>query len=205
MSLMKVNPTRVELKNLTRKLAVAVKGHKMLKDKNDQMVRLYTNQIKKNYMLRKQVEESLKDLFDQFLLAKCYMSESDLNNLFIATKSILHFDTISQMNLALPDESFDLESKVELPYSFVDTNPQLDILALKIQNIVPVLCKLATIEKSCQMLATEIERTKRRVNALEFIMIPDLQETIKYIKLKLEENDRANRIRLIKYKDLCGM
>lgn len=205
MSLIKVNPTRVELKNLTRKLMVAVKGHKMLKDKNDQMVRLYTNQIKKNYMLRKQVEESLKDLFDQFLLAKCYMSESDLNNLFIATKSILHFDTISQMNLALPDESFDLESGFQLPYSFVDTNPQLDILALKIQNIMPVLCKLATIEKSCQMLATEIERTKRRVNALEFIMIPDLQETIKYIKLKLEENDRANRIRLIKYKDLCGM
>lgn len=205
MGLIKVNPTRVELKNLTRKLAVAVKGHKMLKDKNDQMVRLYTNQIKKNYMLRKQVEESLKDLFDQFLLAKCYMNENDLNNLFIATKSVLHFDTISQINLTLPDETFDLGSKVELPYSFVDTNPQLDILALEIQNIVPVLCKLATIEKSCQMLATEIERTKRRVNALEFIMIPDLQETIKYIKLKLEENDRANRIRLIKYKNLCGM
>ncbi len=205
MSLMKVNPTRVELKNLTRKLAVAVKGHKMLKDKNDQMVRLYTGLIKKNYSLRKQVEESLKDIFDQFLLAKCYMCENDLNNLFIATKSTFHFDTISKMNLVLPDEAFDVKEKIELPYSFVDTNPQLDILALKIQNIVPVLCKLATTEKSCQMLATEIERTKRRVNALEFIMIPDLKETIKYIKLKLEENDRANRIRLIKYKDLCDM
>lgn len=203
MSLMKVNPTRVELKNLTRKLAVATKGHKMLKDKNDQMVRLYTSLVKKNFALRKKVEDELKTVFDEFLLAKSYQNENDITNLFIATKSIFHFDTNSQMNLLLPLENFDRQDSISLPYSYIDTNPQLDILAQKMQNIVPMLCKLASVEKSCQMLSTEIERTKRRVNALEFIMIPDLTDTIKYIKLKLEENDRANRIRLIKFKDLC--
>ena len=203
MSLMKVNPTRVELKNLTRKLAVATKGHKMLKDKNDQMVRLYTSLVKKNFALRKKVEDELKTVFDEFLLAKSYQNENDITNLFIATKSTFHFDTNSQMNLLLPLENFDRQDSISLPYSYIDTNPQLDILAQKMQNIVPILCKLASVEKSCQMLSTEIERTKRRVNALEFIMIPDLTDTIKYIKLKLEENDRANRIRLIKFKDLC--
>lgn len=200
---MKVNPTRVELKNLTRKLAVATKGHKMLKDKNDQMVRVYTSLVKQNFALRKQVESELKVLLDEFLLAKCYLNENDINNLFISTKSTLNFDKKTQINLSLPVESYSEPPLNLLPYSYIDTNPQLDILAQKMQNIVPLLCKLATIEKSCQMLSTEIERTKRRVNALEFIMIPDLTDTIKYIKLKLEENDRANRIRLIKFKDLC--
>lgn len=203
MSLMKVNPTRVELKNLTRKLAIATKGHKMLKDKNDQMMRIYTATIQKNFELRKQVEEELKNLFDEFLFAKCYQNESDINNLLISTHSAFTFNTKTQLNLSLPVENFDSVDKVELPYSYIDTNPQIDILAQKMQNIVPLLCKLASVEKSCQVLATEIEQTKRRVNALEFIMIPNLTETIKYIKLKLEENDRANRIRLIKFKDLC--
>ena len=90
MSLMKVNPTRVELKNLTRKLAVATKGHKMLKDKNDQMVRLYTSLIKKNFALRKKVEDELKNVFDEFLLAKSYQNENDITNLFIATKKFLN-------------------------------------------------------------------------------------------------------------------
>lgn len=203
MGLMKVNPTRVELKNLTRKLAVATKGHKMLKDKNDQMVRVYTSLVKQNFALRKQVESELKTLFDEFLLAKCYQNESDIAGLFIPSDCAFCFDKKTQMNLPLPVESFNNFEPTVLPFSFIDTNPQLDILAQKMQNIVPLLCKLASVEKSCQMLSTEIERTKRRVNALEFIMIPDLNDTIKYIKLKLEENDRANRIRLIKFKDLC--
>lgn len=206
MARMNVNPTRMQLKTLKNRLAVATKGHKLLKDKCDEMIRRYSVMVKQNYTLRKSVENQVKELLSSFCLAKGYISNLETLSMFLMnTNSIFDFsfDEKSIMNVSSPliDVS-KKESKFDLPYSYIGTSEEFDVLGQKCSNIVPDLILLATIEKTCQILSVEIEHTKRRVNALEFVMIPQLTETIKYISMKIEENDRASRIRLIKVKSM---
>lgn len=196
-----ISPTRIQLKNLTNKLIIARRGHKMLKDKNDEMIRLFTSLIKKTMTARKLVEKQLNDILEQFVLSKGTMSNVEVYSTFLPVNYMINFDLDSKMNMSFPKIT-PQTSKQELPYSYINSSPQIDILAQKLQDFMPKIFELSTLEKSCQMLLKEIERTKRRVNALEFIMIPDLESNIKLIKFRLEENDRASRIRLIKYKDL---
>ncbi len=204
MSRLNVNPTRMQLKTLKGRLNIAVRGHKLLKDKTDEMIRRFSSLVKQNYSLRSQVEEEVRLLLKQFCMAKAFNSTKQISSLFAFPNSTITtmFNTNSIMNVGVPSISVILNEVKNLPYSYIDSNPELDILVQKTQNIMPKLMELASLEKTCQILASEIDRTKRRVNALEFVMIPQLTETIKYIAMKIEENDRASRIRLIKVKSM---
>lgn len=206
MARLNVNPTRMQLKSLKARLGIAVRGHKLLKDKTDEMIRRYNTMVKENYQLRLSLEDSLRSLQSQFCMAKGYMSKAETLSLFNlpSTSLISNFEYNSIMSVNVPKIKCDFIQGSNLPYSYVGTNPELDILVENTKNIVPKLMELASLEKTCQILALEIERTKRRVNALEYVMIPQLKETISYIAMKIEENDRASRIRLIKVKSMIN-
>ncbi len=202
MARLNVNPTRMQLKTLKSRLKIAQRGHKLLKDKTDEMVRRFSSLVKENYSLRKSIEEEIRNVLKQFCISKAYMSSKEVMSLFAFPCQA--FTTIygekSIMNVATPDITLSDNGERNLPYSYLKTNAELDILVKNLKETMPKIMKLASLEKTCQVLAGEIERAKRRVNALEFVMIPQLIETIKYISMKIEENDRASRIRLIKVK-----
>ena len=202
MARLNVNPTRMQLKTLKARLKTAQRGHKLLKDKTDEMVRRFSNLVKENYSLRKSIEENIRDILRQFCISKAYMSSKEVMSLFAfpCTTFTAIYGENSIMNVSTPNITLVENGKNSLPYSFIKTNAELDILVNLLKETMPNIMKLASLEKSCQVLAGEIERAKRRVNALEFVMIPQLEETIKYIAMKIEENDRASRIRLIKVK-----
>ena len=204
MARLNVNPTRMQLKTLKNRLKIAVRGHKLLKDKTDEMIRRFSVLVKQNYALRVETEDEIRLLLQQFCVSKAYLSSQEVLSMFAFPVSSFtaHFTEKSVMNVPTPDIELTENASTELPYSFVNNSAEMDILVQKIKDIMPKIMKLASVEKTCQVLAGEIERTKRRVNALEFVMIPQLNETIKYIAMKIEENDRASRIRLIKVKSM---
>jgi len=204
MARLNVNPTRMQLKTLKARLKVAERGHKLLKDKTDEMVRRFSTMVKENYSLRKQTEDQITNILKQFCIAKSYMSSKDILSLFAFPVSsfVPMFEQTSIMNIPTPNITLIENNSQELPYSYVSSSAELDILVQNLKNLMPSIMRLASLEKTCQVLAGEIERAKRRVNALEFVMIPQLQETIKYISMKIEENDRSSRIRLIKVKSM---
>ena len=207
MARLNVNPTRMQLKTLKSRLKVAVRGHKLLKDKTDELIRKYSTMVKKNYSLRIQLEDLLREVQKDFCLAKAYMSKNEVLALFGANSSGANasFGKTSIMSVGVPKIEFVSQNQQgENLYSYINTSPELDILVENCSNLVPKMIELANLEKTCQILSLEIERVKRRVNALEFVMIPQLEETIKYISMKIEENDRASRIRLIKVKSIIN-
>ena len=204
MARLNVNPTRMQLKTLKNRLKIAVRGHKLLKDKTDEMIRRFSVLVKQNYALRVETEDEIRNLLKQFCVSKAYLSSQEVLSMFAFPVSSFtpNFNEKSVMNVPTPDIELVENTSTEMPYSFVNSSAEMDILVQKIKDIMPKVMKLASVEKTCQVLAGEIERTKRRVNALEFVMIPQLNETIKYIAMKIEENDRASRIRLIKVKSM---
>jgi len=207
MARLNVNPTRMQLKTLKSRLKVAVRGHKLLKDKTDELIRKYSSMVKKNYSLRIQLENLLVDMQKDFCIAKSYMSKSEVLSLFGVGSSQLNVNFAKESIMSVGVPKMELQNTDESGYnlySYINTNPELDILVENCKNLVPKMIELASLEKTCQILSLEIERVKRRVNALEFVMIPQLEETIKYISMKIEENDRASRIRLIKVKSIIN-
>lgn len=204
MALRHVNPTRMELSRLKKRLAVAKRGHKLLKDKQDEMVRQFMLIIRKNDALRQEVEEKLRQLMRNFSSAKRKMSKEGIMEALMIPASDIHFEVGSKvvMNLQTPSISFDEPETVDLTYGFAFTPSELDDSVLALSELLPKLVELAQIEKTCDMLAFEIEKTRRRVNAIEYVMIPEMTETIRYIVMKLEDNERSNIIRLMKSKEI---
>lgn len=203
--MMNVNPTRMELTRLKKRLATAERGHKLLKDKRDEMVRRFLGYIRENQKLRKEVDKKLGKAFSDFNIAQAIMGEDQIDEALLcpAREANIHIDKQTIMNIDVPKFTFTVtEEKNELPYGFAFTTGELDQAVLDVASLLPDLIKLAEIEKTCNILADEIEKTRRRVNALEHIMIPEMQETIKYISMKLEDNERSNIIRLMKVKDI---
>ena len=204
MARLNVNPTRIQLKTLKSRLSTATRGHKLLKDKLDEMIRNYSILIRKNYSLRLECEKEIKNLLKDFCLAKCYMSKGEtLSMLSSSTNSLeLNFGSKSIMNVLVPQIEVVGNENVSLPYSLVGSNSMFDGLINKTSDLMPKLVKLASIEKTCQILSSQIEYTKRQVNSLENLTIPQLEETIKYITMKIEENERSSRIRQLKVKSM---
>lgn len=210
MAKLNVNPTRMNLSTLKKRLETSVRGHKLLKDKQDELMRRFINLIKENKELREEVEGELSISFKDFLLASAIMSPEMLEqavalpaqrtNVDIVTKNIMGVDT-PIMNFTIEKIS---ESGSVYPYGFAQTTADLDDAIGQLNNVMLKLLKLAEVEKTAQLMADEIEKTRRRVNALEYKTIPDLQETIKYIVGKLDENERANITRLMKVKDIIS-
>lgn len=204
MARMNVNPTRIQLKTLKSRLVVAKRGHKMLKDKCDELIKKYTSLVKRNYSLRKQVEGKLKLIFSNFCFAKSYLSNAEtMEHFMLPVKNFsADYGTYSLMNISVPSISVAVKDNVPCSYSIVDSNSLFDKPTQMLYEVMPELLQLAEIEKTCQILSFEIEHTKRRVNALEFVMIPQLEETIKYISMKIDEQERTSKIRLLKVKSM---
>ncbi len=203
MARLNVNPTRMELKKLKARLATAVRGHKLLKDKSDEMVRRFTVILREDKRLRGEVESELSETLKQFSVARSvtpsYSAETAFAMPTVAVKA--DCDTQSIMGVDVPKIELSEEVRSEgLPYAFSEITSEADYSVSKISALLPRLLKLAEVEKAVRLLADEIERNKRRVNALEYIMIPQLEETIKYIRDKLDENERAAVVRLMKVK-----
>lgn len=203
MARLNVNPTRMELKKLKARLDTAVRGHKLLKDKSDEMVRRFTVIIKENKRLRDEVEKELSETLLRFSVARsvtpAYRAETAFSMPSVAVKAECGVKSV--MGVEVPDVKLINEKRTdELPYSYTEITSEADYSVERAAALLPKMVELAQTEKAVKMLADEIERNKRRVNALEYVMIPQLEETIKYIKSKLDENERAALVRLMKVK-----
>ena len=193
----------MELKKLKARLATATRGHKLLKDKSDEMVRRFSLIIRENKRLRDEVEKELSETLRQFSVARsvtpAYRAETAFAMPSVAVRAECQIESV--MGVEVPDVKLVNEKRSDgLPYAFPEITGEADFSVARASALLPKMVELAKTEKTVRMLAAEIERNKRRVNALEYVMIPQLEETIKYIKSKLDENERAAVIRLMKVK-----
>ena len=208
MSRLNVNPTRMELSKLKKRLVTATRGHKLLKDKQDELMRQFINLVKYNNKIRAEVEKELGDSLKDFVMARALMSSEFLEEAVAYPKENISVEVGDKniMSVSVPVMNFKRSLEGDegsiYPYGFANTSSELDDSIAKLYGILPKLLELAEVEKSCQLMADEIEKTRRRVNALEYMTIPQLQETIKYIRMKLDENERAALTRLMKVKDM---
>lgn len=207
MARLDVKPTRMELNNLKDRLKIASRGHKLLKDKRDELMRQFIELIRQNNQLRQKVEGNLVEGMQDFVLAKSLESDAMVQELFaVPSKEVaLQIRQDSIMSVAVPKLFADVKEAAnasEVPYSYVGSNSEMDQAIGSITASLDDLLKLAEIEKTCQLMADEIEKTRRRVNGLEYQIIPQLEETIYYIEMKLEEAERANLIRMMKVKNM---
>ncbi|MBM7709609.1 V-type ATP synthase subunit D [Enterococcus lemanii] len=207
MAIRNVNPTRMELARLSKQLGTAKRGHKLLKDKQDELMRQFILLIRKNNTLRKETEVEMIEAMRAFRLANATLNEHFIEELFIlpATNVSLDISKKNIMSVVVPVMNFEYDEQyinTPLEYGFLNSNMPLDESIDKFTNVLPKLLELTEIEKTCQLMAEEIEKTRRRVNALEYMTIPELEETIYFIKMKLEESERAGVTRMIKVKNM---
>ncbi|NLM19535.1 MAG: V-type ATP synthase subunit D [Clostridiaceae bacterium] len=224
MAVMRVNPNRMELMRLRGQLNVARRGHKLLKDKRDELMRQFISLVKRNQKLRLEVEKLLREYNCKIVLAQAVMPEqviktalySGYDNLILQAKrknlmSVQVPEYFVHDQTMLEDSSDEKTEKIVkaqkrsttyIPYGLSGVSGELDLAILTLHKVLPVMIELATVEKTTQLLAGEIAKTRRRVNSLEHRMIPDLEDTIRSITMKMEENERANTTRLMKVKDL---
>ena len=202
-----VNATRMELTRLKGKLITATRGHKLLKDKRDELMREFLDLVRKNKALREKVEEDLKNANKNFVIARSTMSDETVRVAFMAPKQELTVEVSTRNVRSVNIPQFETKTRTSdegdiYSYGFAFTSSDLDTAVLSLSNIQKDLITLAEVEKSCSLMAAEIEKTRRRVNALEYVMIPTLQANIKMITMKLDENERSTQIRLMKVKDM---
>lgn len=207
MAIMNVNPTRMQLQKLKKQLTTAVRGHKMLKDKRDELMRQFLELIKETRELREKVERELAECNAHFVNASAVMSKQALDASLMSPKQQVSIEVGSKNVMSVETPVFTSSTRTNdegdiFPYGFAFTSFELDDAVMSLGNILPDMIRLAQIEKSCEMMSAEIEKTRRRVNSLEHVMIPRYRDTIKYISMKLEENDRSSRTRLMKVKDM---
>ncbi|NLJ97998.1 MAG: V-type ATP synthase subunit D [Tissierellia bacterium] len=208
MTKLNVKPTRMELTRLKRRLVTATRGHKLLKDKQDELMRVFIGMIRENQALRAEVEKDLHESFQEFLLASAVMSPELLEQAVAYPKESISVDIEKKNIMSVNVPVMNFIRKLEgdegslYPYGFVQTSSELDDAIAKLYGIMSKLLKLAEVEKACQLMADEIEKTRRRVNALEYRTIPELEETIKFIVMKLDESERSTITRLMKVKDI---
>ena len=206
-SKLKVNPTRMELRRLKDRKKTAVRGHKLLKDKSDEMIRQFIGYAKENMRLRLEVEQGLSNALAEFMLAKS-VSQDGVIWEALSMPSIgmeLEIGKKNIMSVNVPSIGIKKSESTSLyPYSFASVTSELDKSISTISVLAEKLIKLAEVEKTCNMLATEIEKNRRRVNALEYIMIPQTEEAIHDITMKLDENERGNIVRLMKVKTMLA-
>ena len=202
-----IAPTRMMLKQLKGRLKTARRGHKLMKDKRDELMRRFMDIVKLNKQLRERVETGLTASFASLQVASAIMSPEVLEQaLLYPRQSVelgIEFKNIMSVNV--PEYSFHTKNNDPseiYPYGFAQTSGELDDALEQMAKVFEDMLELAQVEKTMQLLAEEIERTRRRVNALEYVMIPELEENIRYITMKLEENENATKVRLLKVKEM---
>ncbi len=203
-----VNPTRMELTKQKKKLVSATRGHKLLKDKRDELVRQFMELVVENMNLRQKVEKGLKAANMDFSLARAGMDREVLNTAMMASNKSLDIEVSTKNVMSVEIPQFSTKSEISgndiYSYGYAFTTGELDEAVYSLSTVFDDMLKLAEIEKSCQLMAAEIEKTRRRVNALEHVIIPEAQANIKYITMKLDENERSTQIRLMKVKNMVA-
>jgi len=202
-----VNPTRMELTRLKGRLKTAVRGHKLLKDKRDELMKQFMDVVRENRALRRKVEEGLMRAHGSFTVASAVMSGEMLEEALMYPKQRVELDMSFKNVMSVNVPVYEYKTRTEnaddiFPYGFAATSGELDDAVAALGQVFQKMLELAQTEKTAQMLAEEIEKTRRRVNALEYVVIPQTQENIRYITMKLDENDRATITRLMKVKDM---
>ena len=202
-----ITPTRMVLNQLKGRLKTARRGHKLLKDKRDELMRQFMDVVRQNKVLRIRVEEGLTQAFASLQVASSIMSPEMLEQaLLYPRQSVeLGMDFKNIMSVNVPQYSFSTKTADAgeiYPYGFAQTSGELDVAMQAISSVFEDMLELARVEKTMQLLAEEIEKTRRRVNALEYVMIPEMEENIRYISMKLAENENATKVRLMKVKDM---
>ena len=200
-----VNPTRMNLTALKKRLKTATRGHKLMKDKRDELMKEFLELARENGRLRQTVEEKLTGMYQNFSIASAVMSREVMEESLMIPKQgvVLDVGNKNIMSVNVPVFSFETTANDAgdiYPYGYASTSGELDNAISGLTDIFPLLLELAAKEKEVQLIAAELEKTRRRVNALEYVMIPQLQVTIKYIQMKLDENERGNQTRLMKVK-----
>ena len=207
MARLNVNPTRMVMSKLKGQLKVAIKGHKLMKDKRDELMRIFLDLAREIKALREEVEPMLEEVYGSFSVARAVMTPEMLEEALMYPKQSVKLVAEEKNVMSIDVPSFDFEQENTqtgsvYPYGFATTSGELDKSIEKLSILFPKLLQLAGMEKEAMLIADEIEKTRRRVNALEYVKIPNYQETIKYIKMKLDENERGNQTRLMKVKDM---
>ena len=202
-----VSPTRMELTRLKGKLRTAQRGHKLLKDKRDELMKQFLDTVREVRQLRSQVEEELMRVHGSFTVASAVMSGPAMEQALMYPKQSVELDMTFKnvMSVSVPVYHFKTRTADTadiFPYGYAATSGELDGAVEALGEVFQSMLKLAQIEKTAQLLAEEIEKTRRRVNALEYVVIPQTEENIRYITMKLDENDRSNTTRLMKVKDM---
>lgn len=207
MAQLNVNPTRMELTRLKKSLATALRGHKLLKDKRDEMMRQFLDIVRENKALRERVEKKLSEANKYMAVAGSVMKKEVLMSALLMPKQGVELEVESKNIMSVDIPSFKTKTKSQnssdiYSYGYAFTGYDLDKSVSLLSDVLPDMLRLAESEKAAQLLASEIEKTRRRVNALEYVMIPNYEDTIKYITMKLDENERSNTTRLMKIKDM---
>ncbi|MGI6424148.1 MAG: V-type ATP synthase subunit D [Tepidanaerobacteraceae bacterium] len=201
----RVNPTRMELTRLKRQIVTARRGHKLLKDKQDELVKKFIDLVKKNKKLREEIEKDLEMAFKNFTMARSQMPQEVLEESLMIPSAKVNIDVTKENVMSVNVPKIDIheeEGSNKYSYGFASTSGELDNAITILSGMLTKMLKLSETEKACQLMADEIEKTRRRVNALEYVMIPSMEETIKYITMKLDENERGNITRLMKIKEI---
>jgi len=202
-----ITPTRMVLNQQKARLRTAMRGHKLLKDKRDELMRQFMDVVRKNRELRSRVDEGLTQAFSALTVASAIMSPEMLEQALLYPRQSVELSMVYKNIMSVNVPVYDFKTKTAdtgdiYPYGFAQTSGELDDALGTLSRVFEDMLELAQVEKTMQLMAHEIERTRRRVNALEYVMIPECQENIKYISMKLEENDRSSKVRLMKVKDM---
>ena len=197
-------PTRMEMSRLKKRLVTASRGHKLMKDKRDETVRRFITFVRRNRELRERVEKLMGESMKSFAVAKATMSTPAVEEALCYPAASAHIEVSARkvLSVEVPSLSYVPSAEHGMPYGVLGTSSELDAAVAGFAELMPLLIELAEVEKTCNLLADEIEKTRRRVNALEYVMIPQLEAAIHDISMKLDENERGNLTRLMKTKDM---
>lgn len=203
----RVNPNRMELLRLKAQLTTARRGHKLLKDKRDELMRQFMDLVKDNADLRLKMESLLKEANQEMVLARALMGSDVVESALSVSSGNLEVKIGEENTMSVRTPVFSLRGenvlkKGQLPYAMTSVGAELDTAVDRLAEVFPVLIELATAEKKAERMALEIERTRRRVNSLEYVLIPELTESIQEITMKMDEQERGNLTRLMKVKEM---
>ena len=207
MAKLKVNPTRMALSELKKRLVTAKRGHKLLKDKRDELMRQFLELAKENMELRLKVEKGISHANKNFVIARAAMNIPEMKLALMMPKQEVSLDITLENIMSVNIPKYEVKTRTKnvndiYSYGYAFTSGDLDDAVWSLENILDDMIRLAEVEKACQLMSTEIEKTRRRVNALEHVIIPEAQKNIKYISMKLDENERSSQVRLMKVKDM---
>ena len=203
MALIRVNPTRMEYDKMRKRLRGSQRGYQMLKSKRDDLVKQFVALARKNREMRETIEKKMAAVYGNFMIAEALMGSAALEDALMLPGHQASLEADMQNLIGVNVPVYKLNTKADIyPYGFFSTSGEFDIAVEELRELIPQLLELSQIEKSLQLLTHEIEKTRRTVNALEYVRIPNLQQTVKYIRMKLEGNEQSNTTRLMKVKDM---